>query len=151
MSIHVHVYLEDIDMQLAVVFIANTRDKSFDKSAHLCSLARAFATHIQNINTCTANPFLCVRHAWNDMLLLKLLFASPLNMQSLERRVDFRTSWICAFALKLLKHHVSQYVGIEMCLYLSLCQSTFVCHGKCHLFTQSSQLHSIKELLFQLR
>ena len=43
--------------------------------------------------------------------------------------------------------NVSQYVGLEMCLYLSLHQSTFLCHGECHLISQSSQLHSFKELL----
>ena len=63
MIIHVDVYLEDRDTQLTVVFIANTSNESSDKSAHLCSLARAFATHIQNINTCTVNPFLHVRCA----------------------------------------------------------------------------------------
>ena len=63
MSIHVHVYLEDIDMQLAVVLINNMSNESSDKSAHLCSLSRAFDTHIQNINTCTVNPFLHVRRA----------------------------------------------------------------------------------------
>ena len=56
MSIHVHVYFEDIDTQLAVVFIANTSNESFDESAHLCSLVRAFATRTQSINTCTVNP-----------------------------------------------------------------------------------------------
>ena len=63
MSIHEHVYLEDIDTQLAVVFIANTSYESSKESAHLCSLDRAFATRIQNKNTCTANLFLHVRHA----------------------------------------------------------------------------------------
>ena len=54
MSIHIHehVYLEDIDTQLGVVFIANTSNESSNESAHVCSLTRAFATGIQNINTC---------------------------------------------------------------------------------------------------
>ena len=45
MSIHVHVYLEDIDTKWTVVLISN---------AHLCSLARAFATHMysQPISLC---------------------------------------------------------------------------------------------------
>ena len=65
MSIHVHVYIEDIDRQLAVVFItcANTSNESSDESAHLCSLPRAFATCIQNIYIFTVNPFLHVRRA----------------------------------------------------------------------------------------
>ena len=78
--------------------IANTSNESSDESVHLCSLSLAFATRIQNINTCTVNPFLSVRNAWNDMSLLKLLFASPLNMQILDRRVDFRTSWLSVSA-----------------------------------------------------
>ena len=108
MSLHVHVYLQDIYMQLAVVFIANTSNESSNESAHLCSLNRAFATCIQY-----SQPF----------------------------------SYI--LALRLCSHllNVSQYDGIEMCLH----RSTFLCHGECHLITQSSQLHSIKELLFQLR
>ena len=42
MSIHVqiHVYLDDIDTQLAVVLKANTINESFNKSAHLCSLSQ---------------------------------------------------------------------------------------------------------------
>ena len=34
MSIHEHVYLEDIDTQSAVVFIASTNNESSDESAH---------------------------------------------------------------------------------------------------------------------
>ena len=44
---YVKVYLEDIDTQLTVVFIASTSNENSDKSAHLCSLARAFATRKQ--------------------------------------------------------------------------------------------------------
>ena len=59
----IHVYLEDIDMQLAEDFIVNTSNESSDESPHLCSLIRPFATCIQNINTCTVNPFLHVKRA----------------------------------------------------------------------------------------
>ena len=63
MSTHVHVYLEDIDTQLTVVYIANMSNERSNESGHLYSLTRAFATRIQNINTCTVNPFLYVKRA----------------------------------------------------------------------------------------
>ena len=63
MSKYVHVYLKDIDTQLAVVFIAKRSKESSDDFAHLCSLPRASATRIQNINTRTVNPFLLVGRA----------------------------------------------------------------------------------------
>ena len=116
----------DMDTQLAVVFIANASNDrklrpwtifklglSSDKSAHLCSLARALATRIQNINTSTVNPFLHVRRAWNDMSLLKLLFASPYKYEISWTSNWFPASWLFAFALTSL--NVSQYVGIDMC------------------------------------
>ena len=39
----IHVYLDAVDMQSAVVFIANEGNEGSDESAHLCSLARVFA------------------------------------------------------------------------------------------------------------
>ena len=57
MSIHVHIYLDDIDTQLAVVFIANTINESFNKSEPLCSLTRAFATRIQKHKYMYSQPF----------------------------------------------------------------------------------------------
>ena len=38
MSIYVHVYLEDKDMQLAVVFIANTSNESSD-DLRICAVS----------------------------------------------------------------------------------------------------------------
>ena len=144
MSIHVHVYLEDIDTQLAVIFIANTSKKTLT-SLRICA---AFVTRIQNIITCTVNPF----SMWDllEMTYRFFNFCMPaLWIRSLESRVYFCTSWLCTFALTSL--NVSQYVGIKMCLHLSLCQFTFLCQWEWHLITLSSQLHLIKGLLFELR
>ena len=103
MSKYVYVYLEHIDTPLAVVFIAKTSTVSSDESAHLCSLARACATRIQNINTCTVNTFLNVWRAWNDMWLLKLLFARP---------------WIC----KVLNHElISNILALCLCSHIDEC------------------------------
>ena len=57
MSKYVHVYLKDIDTQLAVVFIAKVSIESSDDFARLCSLTRAFATHIQSIKFMFSQPF----------------------------------------------------------------------------------------------
>ena len=149
MSIHVHVYLEDIDTQLAVVFSANTSTESSNESALLCSLTRAFVTCIQNINTCAVNPFLHVKCAWNDMPLLKLLFARPFNMQS------WTLSWfpyilalrLCSLIVKCLPECWHRTVSLSFIVPVHF----FYCHRECHLINQSSQLHSIKELLFHLR